>query len=500
VNKYDREVLDRMREMDRRFEVAEPPRWLKAARWRPTFCLRIRRDRRIVAVDVIPSGLIPQNIYRQQVTGLLAAHDEFRVIVCMLEEGYAQHPDMGSFCASLGVGLKVLDLEVGLETICRIDVDPQVSRAPLPADKGWFPEAILSLACRSTRLAFGGEVATFAGKLAEADGDQQEAFSLVRQATDKLLQGRECFGGNIQQFMRLAHFERLLRLTSAVGHEHVLHSFRVFLAGCPIVNMFYDNLRRAQQRFCVGERRDARAEYCWLLASLFHDVGRTKQGVRELAAAAVEDDDIEVNVIGKESRWSKPEYQNALRALSSLAAHVASGASSGSWDGGSIPDSRGEEIAADWRNTYDKMESHGVIGAIDFLAKAFGAATAADERANRPFILTHAVPAALAILLHDWRVWRKAREWGLVPIDVSVLPLAAVLIYLDTWDDYKRGGPEPSISIREYVVDSKGARVTIEWGDSDALEREKAKYEAFESVLQNPFCALKINAKLGSNT
>ena len=142
------------------------------------------------------------------------------------------------------------------------------------------------------------------------------------------------------------------------------------------------------------------------------------------------------------------------------------------------------------------LRSHAVVGSMDFLTEFFRTAAAADETANRPFVVTHAVPAALAILLHDWRIWEDARTWGLFPINFSAMPMAALLIYLDTWDDYRRKGPEPTIFVRDYVVDSRGASVTVEWADSESLDREKLKYRAFRSALcEKPF-RLKISARM----
>ena len=79
-----------------------------------------------------------------------------------------------------------------------------------------------------------------------------------------------------------------------------------------------------------------------------------------------------------------------------------------------------------------------------------------------------------------------------IPINMSASPMAGLLVYLDTWDDYRRKGPSPTIFVREYVVDSCGASVTVEWADSESLDKEQLKYRAFESALsQKPF-ALRI--------
>ncbi|MGA2958383.1 MAG: helix-turn-helix domain-containing protein, partial [Thermodesulfobacteriota bacterium] len=66
-------------------------------------------------------------------------------------------------------------------------------------------------------------------------------------------------------------------------------------------------------------------------------------------------------------------------------------------------------------------------------------------------------------------------------------PLAAILIYIDTWDDYKRKPGDPVVSIAQYEVNSKGARVLVEWETEAALQDQERKYKSFgESLTGGP--------------
>jgi len=76
------------------------------------------------------------------------------------------------------------------------------------------------------------------------------------------------------------------------------------------------------------------------------------------------------------------------------------------------------------------------------------------------------------------------------------MPMAALLIYLDTWDDYKRRGPDPLVYVRDYVVEPTGAKVIVEWGNSEALEKERMKYQAFKRALRNKPFPLKITVRM----
>jgi hypothetical protein len=415
-------------------------------------------------------------------------------MVLVLDDGLTQHPGIVAFCKNLGIGLKVYKSGLGIETHVRTDVDPPISKAPLIEADGWFPRKILDRSSELKSVSFKDSIIAFVEKARQVANDKNATFQLVCATIESLMHQCSAFRGNIEHFMRLQHFESLLHLASPDASDHVFHSFRVFLAGCPIVDTFYDALRAAHDHYRTGNMASISVEYTWLLASVFHDVGKPKEGGARFLEQELGDEDIEVSVVGKDSRWGRQEVQSARNSLASLAAYVAASAHAESgWDGGVVCDARGKELGQAWMQLYDGMRSHAVIGAIDFLAQVFKVASAAAERRNRPFVVTHAVPAALAVLLHDWKIWEQAKDWGLFPVDASMMPMAAILIYLDTWDDYMRHGSTPSISIRDYTINARGAKVVVEWADSERYEAEKIKYRAFESALKNLPFGLKIS-------
>jgi hypothetical protein len=134
------------------------------------------------------------------------------------------------------------------------------------------------------------------------------------------------------------------------------------------------------------------------------------------------------------------------------------------------------------------------------LAEVFDKASAIEEIENRPFVVAHAVPAALAIFLHDWRIWTQVERWQLYPIDMAALPLAAVLVYLDTWDDYKRKDGDPMIYIDRYHVSRRGAAVKVTWASDAQFEREKGrlKYDKLTEAIKNHVCKLQIECRVAS--
>ncbi|MBN1359204.1 MAG: hypothetical protein JW993_01365 [Sedimentisphaerales bacterium] len=215
--------------------------------------------------------------------------------------------------------------------------------------------------------------------------------------------------------------------------------------------------------------------------------------------AELEDDDIAISVVGKNTRWIRDNYNNARRILASLGAFVASGPSAGdAWDVGAVPDATDNALATEWTMLYDEMSSHAVISAFNMLASIVDQASAVDERKNRPFVVTHATPAALAILLHDWRIWNAAKKWRLFPVDSGVIPMAALLIFIDTWDDFKRKGQMSPITVESFVVSETGVRVTVRWLKAGEYEIEKIKYSAFKRALKNKMFDMSIAVKVPS--
>ncbi|MBE3139584.1 MAG: hypothetical protein IMZ53_03270 [Thermoplasmata archaeon] len=216
--------------------------------------------------------------------------------------------------------------------------------------------------------------------------------------------------------------------------------------------------------------------------------------------AELEDDDLEVKIVGKTKRWLKEEYSQSRRILASLGTFIRSSPTDrDEWDFGTLSGDQDDALATEWTEIFDKMGSHAVIGAFKMLASIVEQARAANEKKNRSFVVTHAVPAALAILLHDWRIWDKAKEWKLFPINCGLIPMAALLVFIDTWDDYKRKGQASPISIESLVITDSGAVVTIKWFRAEDYEKEKLKYAAFRKALRNRQIGMHIEVKVASS-
>ena len=482
---YVKNILRLFREQDASLANLEPafwPVWLKASRWKPDLVLS-GKAHAIMAVHVALSGSVPHIFYREVVVPLLRDHKKLKVLVCLPRKLFDQSLDTAKFCQRLGIEVWLMGFGLGLEPVPPALLREQPAQ-PLPHRLGQFPQPILDRAKGLTTLLFSEILNGFVKKIAKCGDSDTLTLALVKETVDRLLICHPHFRAEPDPFMRLVSFESLLKTASIESSDHVFHSFRVFLAGCPIIDRFYRQFSRSAQKYAICRKGEMRVEYTWLLTALFHDIGRPKEALKDFVTQEIQDD--EISITGKSSRWNQSHYQRAQKILGSLGAFMASKIR-GQWDGGAIDDQEGINLSAEWMTIYDRLDCHGMISAYDFLADILGMMTAAGERKHRRFMISHAPLAALAVLLHDWRMWDHAKKWKLIPVDISQNPLAAILIYIDTWDDYKRKPGDPVVSIAEYEVDSKGARVLVEWENEAALHDQDRKYKSFgESLTGGP--------------
>lgn len=468
------------------------PDWIRKCRWRPTYLLETKDKKKFLAVDILLSGTIPTYQYTTIVHKIMKKHKNFSVIVATSEESFEDNPEIEKFCRDYGIGLKIIILGLGVETILATYFDAKPETKPLPLEDGWFPSAILEQAKGLTHLGYYKVIDSFINKVESLGNDENKTLNLVLKTIDTLLRYHPSFTEQYGQFMKLSNFEYLLRLSNAGSSEHVFHSFRVFLAGCPIINEFYRKFIKAQIPFCKMDRRKLKVEYAWMLTSIFHDIGRRKEAMPQLVSAQLDDEDMEVTIHSSDSRWTKEHNIIARRVLGSLGAFIVNAKKGEEWDGGVIDDEDSDRFTIEWIRVYDEMKSHGVISAFDFLGDLFRKAMAAGERKHRVFIITHAATAAMSMLLHDWKIWPEMRKLKLIPVNTPMLPMAALLIYIDTWDNYKRKSGNPLTHIKDYSVDSNGACVKVEWGDKDLMKKDEVGYIQYKKALKNLLFALDI--------
>ncbi len=478
--------------------VRSVPSWLRGQRWVPYRLLFNESQNRFLAIDVILSGTIPRFQYNKIVKKLLSDHGNFRVVIIALEEGYEDNPGLASYCIETNMGFKIIIPGMGIQTVVRSDFESSIEQKELPLEDGWFPKAILNQNKNLARLCFNKTIYNFIDAVEELGNDKEKTLELVHSTIDELLSFHPAFKNSIKHFMKLERFEKLFKLSDPDFSDHVFHSFRVFLSGCPVINDFYDHFLAAHKRCCIGPIEKLCVEYSWLLTAIFHDIGKPKEKkvVQKHVDKSFGQDEflnISFDMEVDDRMWASTQYIAAKRILGSFGAYVAQGYTGDNWDGGGLDDEESDKILDEWINIYDNLESHAIISAFDFFADVAEKCKASAFRQNKTFVLTHAAPAALAIMLHDWKKWKELRKLNLIPVDGRVLPMAALLIYIDTWDNYKRKGDvDPLTYIRSYIVNTKGACVHVEWGNSSEMKDGTVGYELYQDALENLAFALDI--------
>ena len=229
--------------------IRRSPIWLRECRWDPKYKFQTSDKKKILLVDMILSGTIPKYQYSKIVQRLLAEHRELRVIVVTLKENYEDNEEIKKFCEKYGIGLKIVIPGLGLQTIIKTDFDRNQELKTLPLEDGWFPAAILQQARGLKRLSFSEVIDGFIVNLEVIRNDEQATIDLVHNTIDTLLRYHPSFTGQFGQFMKLSLFEKLLRINNPDSSDHVLHSFRVFLAGCPVIDKFYNKF--CSLRYCT---------------------------------------------------------------------------------------------------------------------------------------------------------------------------------------------------------------------------------------------------------
>jgi len=462
--------------------------------WRPRFVFYDPKNKIYIASDIVFNQQFSKKIYVNESVSLLQKHANVRV--CLFSTIDSEYKELKTFCRKHGFGLKIYS-SVSINTVqpFKSEKVERIIKKKLKKE-GWFPHIILSEVKKVKRLKFKHLLIALAKNL-EKTRSKEKQLSLVRNSINKMLKTHPSYLGDDIPFMRLSNFENLLSFSDVKCNDHVFHSARVFLIGCIIIDRFYDKFSNYYKEI-LGTSRIS-VEYVWLLSSLFHDIGRIKQNLYRIYLNDPKKDNPELKEkIEDELRkkWQEEEYKNSLANLIELIKQSSRKKRDrdkpfvGFALGGDID----ENIASIFREHYNKLKSHGVIGCFDLSSDLYRKAKASNYK-KRTFFLYHIFPAVLAIVFHDWKIWKELRDVKVFPIDIRNFPLASLLIYIDTWDDYKRG-TDQKITIDNIAFQKDEVTVYLTWHNTDEYLDEKLKYDSFErNVL---FSDLKLKVEVSN--
>lgn len=460
-------------------KLSKIPRFFDAYKWRPKFVFIDRKANLYIAADIIFNQQFPERIYRSEVNKVV--HKNRRLRVCLFTSAKYQYNNLKKFCVKNDFGLKIYT-NISVNTIVPFPSE-KVEGVSLvqKAKEGWFPRTILDNLKNIKKIKFKDLIIDLAGKL-EKNSGKNKKLGFVCKFIDDMLASHPKFLGSSIPFMKLSNFENLLNFSDIVCRDHTFHSARVFLIGCVIIDHFYDKFISYYKNILGAHKINI--EYMWLITALFHDIGRIKQEAHRIFLSdpsrenPVINDGIEEEM---RKRWKENEYIISLGNVVELVKQ--SSRSAGQRDlpfvgyalGGAID----SKIAYVFQENYNKRKSHGVIGCFDLSADLLRKMQATQYQ-NKPFLLYHMFPALVAIALHDWKLWKELAELKIFPINFHDFPLAALLIYIDTWDDYKRDQDDEKITINDFSIAGNTVTVDLTWHKINDYLEEKFKYESFK--------------------
>lgn len=453
-------------------------------RWYPEIVLRHSASGYTVGVHIARTKLVEERLLGE---ASRAQHEQEGFAVIVAAHLDAATEELEGYCRELELGLYLFTRN-GMTRVVPARYELVQELAP-PAGplEGWIPEAIAAQCSLLKGTRYGEVIDNSLSVLTKAATSVGDAISAVRTAAEEIIGGQEKYLCEILPVYRLAVMENIVRLSEPRASEHVVHSFRVFVTGSVIVEYFREFFQGSWNSLGTGQ---CALEDVWFIMSMFHDCGYARDPERSRRAAeaveALGGDLREETETG--ARLRTREYQVGSQSVASLLAHIARG-SGGEWDFGSLSGSLEDNLAEALFQRYERLDSHGVAGALDLAADMVRRVRGAseDESVNRPLLASSVYPAAAGIALHDAAVWEELSSYGLFPLHAERFPLGALLLYLDTWDDHRRRlDGKDLMRVASFELGESGCMVVPEWYDSDRMSRKRAEYHDYRAYVVWP--------------
>lgn len=461
--------------------VSRAARYLDDYKWRPAFVLRRVGSPFIVAFEVVQSTALRTRVL-EEAKRAQDEHDDLAVV--MLVKIDVATSEVAEYCAEQGFGLWVFSGSV-IRPIAggRHETEPVTAPAP-SRQPGWIPPPICEHAACLTKVRAAPLIAECLPELSNPRTGVRKATAIVEETLERIMQDQRERLADSLRFYDLAGMERLLGTRQSLASEHTIHSFRVYISGAVILDHFWDFFRDAWTRYVGPE--DARIDDVWFLASMFHDCAYARHPEMRAAAARV------LELGDSIPMWppddlSRRDFQWASRLVASFLSHLRRAGHSRAqrWDvGAGAPEGPIEkqmrQSLVRWYRS--RQFHHGVVGALDLAADMVKSVQAAkgggDDAVDRSFLVWHVYPAAAAVALHHHGLWEAFRKVRLFPLQARHYPLAGLLIYLDTWDEFRRK-PGAEMAVTAFDLARGKATVQVHWADAGQAKQAQFAYDSY---------------------
>jgi hypothetical protein len=299
-------------------------------------------------------------------------------------------------------------------------------------------------------------------KVAGASDEVQER--LLHNTFRSLLKTNEHFAAEYTPLNLLRFFEQHNRRRTA--RDHYFHTFNNFLLGCIILDECYEAFRQFRESSLHGS--DCSSEYVWLLTVLFHDVGYPIQKRDETIEIIYGVPGIGTDQIAAERKqaWDSAQYRMSRVQLVSLYQYLTQPHVEAAWtaDPFGLPDHVLDKALE--RSFMEK--GHGAASCLRMLAGFFGNIPASGG--DRQFLIRHVFLAGLSIPFHDWPVRKFLRDLGVQNLRTSRFPFAALLMFVDSIQEDRRGDAQAPDILTGITVEGNHVRAHIQL---DLLSGEK---------------------------
>jgi hypothetical protein len=444
-----------------------------AVKWDPAYVWSV--DNSIWAIELSRGDRVPVATISSMIN-LREADPTVQLAFFVPEGEPVDH--LRSICREnrIAIVAKVADHYEVLESAAAIR-EPAIARIP-----GWVTQRLQG--CQNLEAAFRSVIISFCKKyerLAQAGASDEDQENLLRKTFLSLLKANANFAAEYTPLKLLRFFEQSNLRQSQ--RDHYFHTFNNFLLGCIVL----DECHAAFEEFSRSALRGAEcsSEYVWLLTVLFHDVGYPIQKREETLAIIYGVPGLGSEQANAERReaWDCPQYRRSRVQLASLYDHLTQARITSAWtaDPFDVPENHPLDKALQ-RSFLEK--GHGAASCLRMLADFFRKVPEAG--ADRQFLIRHVFLAGLSIPFHDWPVRKFLRDLGVQRIRTSRFPFAALLMFVDSIQEDRRGEAQAPDMLTGITIEGNRVTAQIQFDQlpGEKLSEKKREAQDVKSFLE----------------
>lgn len=277
--------------------------------------------------------------------------------------------------------------------------------------------------------------------------------------------------------------------------DHMIHPFQVFLMGSIIIDKFYDHFLGAY-KLKLKNANKSDLDFAWLMASTFHDFCYPIQmyefvNERLFKKFLQTEDTSMLPRLQTEKILLQKGQLKLLDQLISLCSHCMNDSENSGW----IFDTKCK-IDDNFRymmvQEITARKNHAPLSALTLLNMILSEEVSTKRGGYMEETFSTAIcPAALAIALHDEKVLKNLpKETNIV---FESLPIALLLIYCDTAQDFGRSSQKDYCSLKDLDMGKDYIETSLVFFEKSAYKRKMKEVESIMNRLKSKTVAFKLH-------